>query len=46
MSEVGETLARHLATFGELPAADFAAVSALKAEVRDVPRQTDVLRTG
>jgi CRP-like cAMP-binding protein len=46
MSEVGETLARHLATFGDLPAADFAAVAALKAEVRDVPRQTDVLHTG
>jgi CRP-like cAMP-binding protein len=46
MISVGETLARHLASFGELPAADFAAVAALKAEVRDVPRQTDVLRNG
>jgi CRP-like cAMP-binding protein len=46
MSEVGETLARHLATFGEMPAADYDAISALKAEVRHVPRQTDVLRTG
>jgi CRP-like cAMP-binding protein len=46
MISVGETLARHLATFGELPAADYDAVAALRAEVRDVPRQTDVLRNG
>jgi CRP-like cAMP-binding protein len=46
MISVGETLARHLATFGELPAADFDAVAGLRAEVRDVPRQTDVLRNG
>jgi CRP-like cAMP-binding protein len=46
VSSVGETLARHLASFGELPAADFDAVAALKAEVREVPRQTDVLRNG
>ena len=46
MTSVGETLARHLASFGELPPADFEAVAALKAEVRDVPRQTDVLRNG
>ena len=46
MISVGETLARHLATFGELPAADYDSVAALRAEVRDVPRQTDVLRNG
>ena len=46
MMSVGETLARHLSTFGEMPAADFDAVAALKAEVRDLPRQTDVLRNG
>ena len=46
MISVGETLARHLASFGELPPKDFDAVAALKAEVRDVPRQTDVLRSG
>ncbi len=46
MTEVGELLARHLATFGDMPAADYDAVSALRAEVRDFPRQTDVLRNG
>ena len=46
MMSVGETLARHLSTFGEMPAADFDAVAALRAEVRDLPRQTDVLRNG
>lgn len=46
MISVGETLARHLTSFGELPPADFAAVAALKAEVRDVPRLTDLLRNG
>jgi CRP-like cAMP-binding protein len=46
MSGVGETLARHLAQFGELPRPDFDAIAALKAEIRDVPRQTDVLRNG
>jgi len=46
MISVGETLARHLSTFGKLPAKDFGAVAALKAEVRDVPRHTDVLRNG
>jgi CRP-like cAMP-binding protein len=46
MMGVGETLARHLASFGEMPAADFAAVAALQAEVRDLPRQTDLLRNG
>jgi CRP-like cAMP-binding protein len=46
MSTAGEILARHLASFGELPAADFDAVAALKAEVREFPRQTDTLRNG
>jgi CRP-like cAMP-binding protein len=46
MMSVGETLARHLSNFGEMPAADFDAVAALKGEVRDLPRQTDVLRNG
>ncbi len=46
VNSVGETLARHLASFGELPPADFDAVAALKGEVRDLPRQTDILRNG
>ena len=46
MSEVGEILAQHLATLGSMPAADFAAVAAVRAEVRDIPRQSDVLRAG
>lgn len=46
MRPVGETLAQHLGCFGELPPADHAALAALKAEVRDLPRQTDVLRRG
>lgn len=46
MKQVGETLAQHLSCFGELPAADRAALAGLKAEVRDLPRQTDVLRRG
>ena len=35
-----------LASFGDLPAADFDEIAALRAEVRDLPRQTDVLRKG
>lgn len=46
MSSVGETLARHLACFGELPPADRAALAALTAEVREVARQTDIYRSG
>lgn len=46
MTPVGEILARHLMSFGELPAADRAALAALEAEVRDLPRLTDVLRSG
>ncbi|HUE80242.1 MAG TPA: Crp/Fnr family transcriptional regulator [Sphingomicrobium sp.] len=46
MKSAGETLARHLACFGELPPADRAALEALTAEVRDVPRQTDIHRSG
>lgn len=46
MKPVGETLASHLESFGELPADDRKALAELKAEVRDLPRQTDVLRSG
>lgn len=46
MKPVGETLAQHLSCFGELPPEDRAALAALNAEVRDLPRQTDVLRRG
>jgi CRP-like cAMP-binding protein len=46
MTLVGETLARHLACFGELPEPDRKAISSLDAEVRDVPRLRDLLRTG
>ena len=46
MMTAGETLARHLSTFGELPPADFAAVASLKAEEREVARQTDLLSNG
>jgi CRP-like cAMP-binding protein len=46
MKPVGETLAQHLGCFGELPPEDRAALAELKAEVRDLPRQTDVLRRG
>lgn len=43
---VGETLANHLESFGELAAFDRSALAGLKAEVRDLPRLTDVFRTG
>jgi CRP-like cAMP-binding protein len=46
MTSVGETLARHLASFGELPGTDFDALASLRAEIRDVPRHTDLLRSG
>ena len=46
MMSVGEILARHLSSFGEMPAADFDAVAALKADVREIRRHTDVLRNG
>ena len=46
MRPVGETLASHLMSFGELPAADRDALAGLKAEVRDVPRLADVLGSG
>jgi CRP-like cAMP-binding protein len=43
---VGETLARHLACFGELPEPDRDAVAALDGEIRQVPRNTDLVRVG
>lgn len=43
---VGETLANHLQSFGELPASDRSALTELQAEVRDLPRLTDVFRRG
>ena len=43
---VGETLANHLECFGELPASDRSALAGLNAEVRDLPRLTDVFRSG
>lgn len=46
MQSVGETLAQHLACFGQLPPEDRDALAALTAEIRDVPRQTDILRSG
>lgn len=46
MTEVGETLARHLACLGNLPDADRAALAGLDAEIRDLPRLRDILRDG
>lgn len=46
MTPVGEILARHLMSFGELPAADQAELAELEAEVCDLPRLTDVLQGG
>ena len=46
MTPVGEILARHLMSFGELEAADQAALAELSADVRDLPRLADVLRGG
>src|SRR5688500_3463339 len=46
MTPVGEILARHLMSFGELSAADQAALAELEAEVCDLRRMTDVLRGG
>lgn len=46
MTQVGEILARHLMSFGDLPAADRAVLAELKAEVRELPRFTNVLRAG
>jgi CRP-like cAMP-binding protein len=46
MIPVGEVLAQHLMCFGELPAADRAALAGLDAEVRDLRRLTDVFRAG
>lgn len=43
---VGEVLAEHLMCFGELPAADRAALAGLDAEVRDLRRLTDIFRAG
>ena len=43
---VGEILAQHLMCFGELPAADRAALAGLEAEVRDLRRLTDLFRAG
>jgi CRP-like cAMP-binding protein len=42
----GEILARHLMSFGHLPAADRAVLARLDAEVRDLRRLTDVFRAG
>ena len=46
MTIVGETLARHLACFGELPGPDRDAVAALDGEIRELPRNTDLIRVG
>jgi len=46
VSLAGEILARHLACFGELPEPDRAAIEDLDAEVRDLKRNADALRTG
>ena len=46
MTPVGEILAQHLMSFGELPAADRAALAELDAEVRDLRRLTDVFHAG
>ncbi len=46
MTQIGETLARHLECFGTMPAEDRAAVVALDGEVRSVPRMRDVYRVG
>jgi CRP-like cAMP-binding protein len=46
IAPVGEILARHLMCFGELPAADRAALAGLDAEVRELRRLTDVFRAG
>src|SRR5918995_1478510 len=46
MNSVGETLAQHLACFGELPPADRHAISELNADIRDLARQADALRKG
>jgi CRP-like cAMP-binding protein len=46
MTPVGEVLAQHLMSFGELPAADRAALAGLDAEVRELRRLTDIFRAG
>ena len=46
MSGVGERLAKHLGLIGELPDGDREALIALDAEVRDVKRLDDIIRTG
>ena len=46
MTPVGQILARHLMSFGELPDADQAALAELEAKVLDLRRLTDVLREG
>jgi CRP-like cAMP-binding protein len=43
---VGETLARHLSLIGDLPDDDRQALSAIKAEVRELKRRTDILSVG
>ena len=46
MTPVGQVLARHLMSFGELPVADQDALAGLEAEVCDLRRLTDVLQSG
>lgn len=46
MVQLGEMLARHLATIGDLPAEDHAALCALPGEIRPAPRHADVLKLG
>ena len=46
MVSVGEVLARHLASFGDLPEDDARALAGLSAEVREVRRYKDLLRVG
>jgi len=46
VSVVGETLARHLSCFGDLPASDCAAICAVPGDIREVRRLRDVLRSG
>lgn len=46
MVRLGETLARHLATMGNLPREDHEALLSLPGEVRQAPRHADVLSLG
>lgn len=46
MVQLAEMLARHLATIGELPPEDYAALCSLPGEIRSAPRHADVLELG